>query len=120
MAVWMVQSLAISLRKQFEALGEPDPADSYGLDAGQTWPVGILGIGFFLTFGCLSKLHTMTVFMIGVFIVVGFNGWVNYWWQLGKYKARLKKHFDNLPLTQEELDYADDIREGRPDEQDRW
>ncbi|WP_020469789.1 hypothetical protein [Zavarzinella formosa] len=123
---WVIWGMAASLRKQFESLEDHRPGDSYGLAPGLVWKSSLAALALIVClalFCDLSFLKSLSVDvrLLGVFALLflmtpacAFSG---YWERIIEYKVRLEKHAMSgriSGLTQEELDYGEDIRERKP------
>ncbi|WP_020470826.1 hypothetical protein [Zavarzinella formosa] len=107
-AMWMVWALSWSLRSQFEALEEHKAGDFYGLTAGLVWTGSLVVFGGVLWFWPVLFLPAC-VFVFTVRCV--------YWVEISEHKARLEKFAATgriNGLSQEELDYGEDINERSP------
>lgn len=114
-AIWMVQAVATSLRKQFEEFEEDDRASSYGQTAGMLWTLPMLGIYVVAVAGIALDFNDFASLINNLLALVSFISWIVYWVQISNFGKKLKslKRTDYSP---EELDYVDDLE---PDRNDR-
>ncbi|WP_020469787.1 hypothetical protein [Zavarzinella formosa] len=113
--IWMVHSVASSLRKQFKALGEADPNDSYGLWPGLICLYGlIISTGLRMADGMLDG-EVFTKMPSTLLRGISFVAWIVYWVKINECRLRLQRHFTTPVLSPEEFDYADDMRKRESD-----
>ncbi|WP_020470827.1 hypothetical protein [Zavarzinella formosa] len=118
-SIGMILGVSYSLRRQFVALGEHEPGDSYGLSPGQFWFCGLALAAEAALAGNMPAFSETA----GPVMVLGMTGsmaaWIVYWIQIDDYKERLQRHFTTDSHTPEEQDYGDGLQKGHPDEEDR-
>ena len=111
-AIWMVQAVAASLRRQFEELGQGDSTVSYGLAAGRVWLYLIVAAEVILVAGYVFDYSDFAGLACNLMLMISFVSWIVYWVQISKFGRQLRKlrRFDYSP---EELDYVDDLEPDR-------
>ncbi|WP_020470824.1 hypothetical protein [Zavarzinella formosa] len=129
LAVWMVWAVSESLRRQFEALGEPRNGGFHGLVSGMIWSCGqltlicALSLAPFVSISSLKPLVAQIIIIAIMFAIVApIIGWPIYWQEITEFKTMLEKHVASGrldSLSQEEQDYGDDIGERKPESDDR-
>ncbi|WP_020470829.1 hypothetical protein [Zavarzinella formosa] len=112
MAVWMVHQVAASLRRQFTALGKPEPTNTYSLVTGQIWTGGAVLAIVSCVVGYQMGDFDIAGPVVSMLFIAAFLGWITYWVRMTRYKNRLRQYLpvDYLSrLSPEELDYGDDL-----------
>jgi hypothetical protein len=75
-AIWMVQAVAASLRRQFEELGQGDSTVSYGLAAGRVWLYLIVAAEVILVAGYVFDYSDFAGLACNLMLMISFVSWI--------------------------------------------